>query len=198
MSPTAMLTLMFAAFAMFAWSASRRWRLLQVGGPATRLDHIAARLAGTWRYAFRQEKMDYYNPAGIAHKFIFAGFVVLLFRTLVLWGRGFYAPFNLWVLGPTQPLGQAYELVKDCLATLVILGTLVFFYYRLVVKPKRMALSFEGLLILVIIFTMMVADMTYDGASLSLASKYADYCARFGHAGAPATCAAPRGRPPAR
>src|SRR6516162_231136 len=146
MGQTAMLTLIFAAFAMFAWSASRRFQLLLVGRPAPNVvDHLAARLRGTWRYAFRQEKMDYYNPAGIAHKFIFAGFVVLLFRTLVLWGRGFYAPFNLWVLGPTQPLGQIYELAKDVLATLVIAGTLVFFYYRLVVKPRRMALSFEGL-----------------------------------------------------
>ncbi len=187
MSPTAMLTLIFAAFAMFAWSVSRRWRLLQIGGPASRLDHIAARLAGTWRFAFRQEKMDYYNPAGIAHKFIFTGFVVLLVRTLVLWGRGFYPPFNLWVLGPTQPLGQVYEFAKDCVATLVIIGTLVFFYYRIVVKPKRMSLSFEGLLILLIIFTMMVADMTYDGASLVLASKKTAFCDAPSHTG---TCAA--------
>ena len=105
MSPTAMLTLMVAAFAMFAWSASRRWRLAQIGRPlahGARLDYLATRLAGTWTYAFRQEKMDYYSPAGIAHKFIFAGFVVLLFRTLVLWGRGFYAPFNLLVLEPRR------------------------------------------------------------------------------------------------
>jgi Fe-S oxidoreductase len=185
-----MLTLIFAAFAMFAWSASRRWRLLQVGGPAERLDHLGTRLRGTWRYAFRQEKMDYYNPAGIAHKFIFAGFVVLLLRSLMLWGRGFSPTFNLWVLGPSQPLGAAYEFAKDTLATLVICGTLVFFYYRLVVKPKRMALSGEGLLILAIIFTMMVADMAYDGATLVLASKYADACTRFGHAGTVATCTA--------
>src|SRR5579884_1483536 len=125
MSPTAMLTLIFAAFAMFAWSASRRWRLIQVGRQVARpLDHLGTRLRGTWRFAFVQEKMDYYNPAGIAHKFIFAGFLLLLFRTLVLWGRGFYPPFNLWVLGPGQPLGQAYELAKDVLAVLVIAGTL--------------------------------------------------------------------------
>ena len=79
MSPTAMLTLMFAAIAMFSWSASRRWKLLQIGRPASRLDHLDARLKGTWRYAFRQEKMDYYNPAGIAHKLIFFGFIVLRF-----------------------------------------------------------------------------------------------------------------------
>jgi Fe-S oxidoreductase len=171
-----MLTLMFAAFAMFAWSASRRWQLLKIGRPESRLDFIPQRLAGTWRFAFRQEKMDYYNPAGIAHKFIFGGFVVLLVRTLILWGRGFYAPFGLWVLGPTQPLGMIYELLKDVFAVLVVFGTLVFFYYRLVVKPKRMALSLEGLLIIAIIFTMMVADMTYDGATLALTSQEYGLC----------------------
>ncbi len=177
MGPTAMLTLLFAAFAMFAWSASRRWQLLQIGAPsAERLDHVAARLRGTWRFAFRQEKMDYYNPAGFAHKLIFAGFVVLLFRTIVLWGRGFYPPFNLWGLAPTNPVGQAYEFVKDCMATLVIAGTLVFFYYRLIAKPRRMALSLEGLLIIAIIFTMMIADMTYDGASLLLGARHSSLC----------------------
>jgi Fe-S oxidoreductase len=190
MSPTAMLTLMFAAFAMFAWSASRRWRLLQVGRPVERLDHLAARIRGTWRYAFRQEKMDYYNPAGIAHKFIFFGFVVLLVRTLVLWGRGFYAPFNFWVLGPADPLGSVYEFAKDCMALLVLAGTFVFFYYRIFVKPDRMALSWEGIFILGIIATMMLADMTYDGASLVLGAQASAFCASPGHTGSAATCAA--------
>src|SRR5882672_8759250 len=192
MSPTAMLTLMFAAFAMFAWSASRRWRLLQTGRetPDSRIDHIGARLRGTWRFAFRQEKMDYYNPAGIAHKFIFAGFVLLNFREIILWGRGYYAPFNLWVLGPAQPLGQAYELVKDCLGVLVIFGTFVFFYYRLIVKPRRMALTFEGLLIIALILTLMLTDMTYDGASLVLAAKSAGVCGAATHADPATPCAA--------
>jgi Fe-S oxidoreductase len=176
MSPTAMLTLIFAAFAMFAWSASRRWQLLQIARPSSRLDHIGARLRGTWRYAFRQEKMDYYNPAGWAHKLIFTGFVVLLFNTLMLWGRGFYAPFNLWVLAPDKPLGAIYEFAKDCTAIGVVVGSLVFFYYRLVAKPKRMALTFEGLVIIGIIFTMMIADMAYNGAALVLASHKAALC----------------------
>src|SRR5579862_5659726 len=140
MSPTAMLILLFAANAMFLWSASRRWKLLQIGQAVeavNRLDHPTARAAGTWRFAFRQEKMDYYNPAGVAHKAIFAGFLVLQFRTLMLWGRGFYAPFNLFVLGPDQLLGQIYECGKDLFGAFVVCGTLVFFYYRIFIKPKR-------------------------------------------------------------
>ncbi|MGH7295240.1 MAG: (Fe-S)-binding protein [Polyangiaceae bacterium] len=176
LTAVAMFTLIFAAFAMFAWSASRRWELLQIGRGTNRLDHLAARLRGTWRYAFRQEKMDYYNPAGWAHKLIFTGFVVLLLRTIMLWGRGFYPAFDLFVLAPDQPLGAVYEFAKDTVATGVVVGTMVFFYYRLVAKPKRMALSVEGLIIIAIIFTMMVADMVYDGASLVLASQKAGLC----------------------
>ena len=190
MSPTAMVTLMFAAFAMFAWSASRRWRLLQIGRPASRLDHIADRARGTWRFAFRQEKMDYYNPAGIAHKAIFTGFVLLNIREVVLWGRGYYAPFNMWVLGPDQPLGQAYALLKDGLGVAVILGTFVFFYYRLILKPRRMALTFEGLLIIGIICTLMVTDMSLDGSSLVLASKAQAFCEGAQHAGTAGQCGA--------
>jgi Fe-S oxidoreductase len=191
MSPTAMLILIFAAFAMLAWSASRRWHLLLVGRPVPNpVDHVGTRVRGTWRFAFRQEKMDYYNPAGAAHKLIFTGFVLLNFREIVLWGRGFYAPFNLWVLSPAQPLGQSYEFLKDCLGLSVIGGTLVFFYYRLVVKPKRMALTFEGLAIIAIIFTLMVTDMTYDGASLVLASQKVRLCDLLVHLGSPRQCAA--------
>ena len=176
MGPIAMLSIIVGALAMFAWSASRRWQLLKVGRGVNRLDHLARRLEGTWRYAFRQEKMDYYNPAGIAHKLIFTGFIVLLLRTLILWGRGFYPAWNLLVLSPSTSLGQVYEFTKDIVATLVICGALVFVYYRVIRPQKRMSLSFEGLLILGIIITMMVSDMMYDGAGMVLASRKGELC----------------------
>ena len=189
MSPTAMLTLMFAAFAMFTWSASRRWRLLQVGQPANRLDHIAARARGTWRYAFRQEKMDYYNPAGIAHKLIFTGFVLLNVREMILWGRGYYPPFNMWIFGPGDTLGPVFEFSKDLLGIGTLIGTSVFFYYRVILKPKRMALTFEGLLIIGIISTLMLTDMGYDGTSLVLNAKQGALCDGPTHAGSAGLCA---------
>src|SRR5579864_6437132 len=128
MNPTAMLTLIVAALAMFTWSANRRWQLLKVGRTIaySPLRDLSARIKGTWRFAFRQEKMDYYSPAGIAHKLIFTGFVILLLRTLMLWGRGFVPTFSLWVLAPNTALGETYEFAKDIIATLVIVGAGVF------------------------------------------------------------------------
>ena len=109
--------------------------------------------------------MRRYWWAGIAHLAIFFGFVVLLFRSLVLFGRGYSEGFTFWgIFGLNNPFGLAYAFVKDVIVVLVLLSTLVFFYYRLIARLQRMTLSFEGVLILLIIFTMMVAELVYTGA----------------------------------
>ncbi|MBX3202101.1 MAG: (Fe-S)-binding protein [Labilithrix sp.] len=177
MNPTAMLILIVAAHVVFAWSAIRRWQLLRLGRFTNRFDRIPERLAAVFRYAFAQEKMNYYQPTGWAHKLIFVGFLVLTLRTLVLWGRGFDPSWNLFILGPTQPLGKVYEFAKDIVAVLVVTGVSVFVYYRVIRPQKRMTLHWEGLLILGIIGTMMVADVLYDGAALVLVHKHAELCA---------------------
>ncbi len=183
MNPTWMLTMLVALSAAFAWSANRRWQLLKVGRDEDRSGDLIARLKGTYEYAFVQKKMGYYPVAGLAHKLIFVGFLVLLLRSLMLWGRGFDPTFSLWVLGPKPvhlplvgdvPLGALYEFLKDVTASLVLVGALVFVYLRIVKHETRMTLSGEGLLILGIIITMMLADMVYDGASTVLWRRYAD------------------------
>ena len=176
MNPTAMLILIVAAHVVFLWSAIRRWQLLRIGKFVNRFDRIPERLSAVFRYAFAQEKMSYYQPAGWAHKLIFVGFLVLTLRTLVLWGRGFDSSWNLLVLGPTQPLGKVYEFAKDIVAVLVVVGASVFIYYRVVRPQKRMTLHWEGLLILGIIVTMMLADVLYDGASLTLVTRHSELC----------------------
>src|SRR5271155_169873 len=177
MNPTWMLTMLVALSAAFAWSANRKWQLLKVGRGEDRSGDLIERLKGVYEYALVQKKMSYYPLAGLAHKFIFIGFVALLLRSLMLWGRGFDPAFSLWILGPTPthlplvgavPIGEIYEFIKDVTASLVILGALVFLYYRGVRHESRMTLSGEGILILGIIVTMMVADMVYDGASTVL------------------------------
>src|SRR5262249_23589053 len=163
MNPTMMLTLLVSAWAAFAWSANRRWQLLKVGRSENRLDQIGKRLKLVYEFAIVQKKMNYYPLAGVAHKLIFVGFVVLLLRSLILWGRGFDPAFNFWIFGDAPvrlpllgavPLGGIYEWLKDVFAILVLAGTAVFFYYRLIRPQKRMALPPDGLLHPVINATM--------------------------------------------
>src|SRR5688572_18539793 len=172
-----MLLLIVIAHAVFFWSALRRWQLLRTGTWVNRFDRIPERIGAVVRYALAQEKMNYYQPAGWAHKLIFIGFIVLLLRTLLLWGRGIDPAWNLFILGPNQAVGKVYEFAKDCVAIMVLVGVSVFIYYRVVRPQKRMTLHWEGLLILGIIGTMMIADLLYDGSALVLADKYPRLCA---------------------
>ena len=168
MNPFVMTLMLVVAVALFAWQIQRRWRLMRLGPNENRFDQIGERLRRTWRFAFVQERMRRYWWAGIAHWGIFIGFVVLLFRSLVLFARGYSPEFTYWgIFDKTNAFGAAYSFIKDVFIILVILATLVFFYYRLVQRLKRMTLSFEGLLILLIIFTMMWADIFYEGARVA-------------------------------
>jgi Fe-S oxidoreductase len=183
-NPVAMLSMLVAALAAFAWSANRRWQLLKVGQPESRLDQLGRRVAVTHRYGIKQEKMHKYPSAGRAHHLIFIGFIVLLLRTLILWGRGFDAASGFFLFNPGQltnvfgmklALGDIYGFLKDIFALGVIAGAAHFFYLRVSVKPARMTLSGEGLLIIVIILTMMLADILYDGSVIALHQKLASY-----------------------
>lgn len=187
MNPPLMIGLIVVAHAVFFWSVLKRWQLLRVARPAMRFDRIDERLLATWQYAFKQEKMDYYQPAGLAHKLIFGGFIVLLLRTLILWGRGIDPSFSLFILGPDASLGKVYEFAKDLVAVGVVFGALTFVYFRAIRPQKRMTLHWEGLLILGIITVMMIADMAYDGASLVLVTRGKEFCAAGGIASA-STC----------
>lgn len=171
MNPLAMLSIIVAALAAFGWSADHRWQLLQVGGWTSRFDRLNERVGKVLRYGVKQEKMYKYRGAGLAHQMVFLGFGVLLLRTILLWGRGFEADFGLVLLHPGKVLGDGYNLIKDTFAVLVLLGASYFLYLRIAVKPARMTLSGEGILILGIIVTMMLADITYDGASTVLHQK---------------------------
>ncbi|MET0391274.1 MAG: (Fe-S)-binding protein [Polyangiales bacterium] len=176
MNPALMLVILLSTLGYFAWTAARRTLVLFKAQPDPRFDAdglaLGPRVMNTLVYAFGQKKMPYYRGAGLAHIPIFFGFVVLLLRVLMLWGRGFDRDFDMFgVLALTNPVGVTYNLLKEAFGVLVLLGCSVFFYYRLVAKPKRMTLSGEGLVILGLISVMMLGDMLYDAASLLLEAR---------------------------
>jgi len=171
MSPLFMTILLLTGWGVFAYSARRRWNLMMVGTAEKRFDQIGLRLWRTLFYGFGQWRMKRYPLAGTAHIMIFAGFAILLQRTLILWGRGFDESFNLWILGPETMMGKMYSIQKDFFVVLVLIGTIVFTYLRVVKRLSRMTLGTEGLVILGIIFVMMVGDVFYDGALVALATK---------------------------
>jgi Fe-S oxidoreductase len=174
MNPVAMVALVVGLHAIFAYSALRRWDLMMVGAGINRFDQLPARVSSVLEYVLGQRKMHYYRLAGLAHHVIFVAFGVLLLNTLILWGRGVYAPFNFFLFGPDQILGQIYEPIKELVALLALVGALAFVYLRVVKKTRRMTLSGEALVILGIIITMMASDLLYSGAMLALHSRWSE------------------------
>ena len=156
-----MLLALLVSLGVFAYSASRRWKLLRIGPTELKFDHLGERIGRTVRFAFGQARMPRYRGTGIGHILIFFGFLVLLLRSLILFARGFVdnPQFGYWIFEQGMVLGNIYSLVKDVFIALVIAGTLIFFYYRLINRQKRMTQSGEALLILLIIFVMMIADV---------------------------------------
>jgi len=171
MNPIVMTLVLVLSLAVFAWQVVRRWRLMTIGPGENRFDRIGERVGRTLRFAIAQARMPRYTAAGVAHILIFFGFLVLLINSLILFGRGYAPTFTFWGLfAHGSWLGDVYSLVKDVFIVLVVVGTLVFFYYRLVARLKRMTLSAEGALILLIIFVMMLADVLYWGTDEVLAA----------------------------
>ena len=173
MSPLGMALLLIAGWGLFFWSASRRWRLLFIGPPVNRFDRPGERVKRMMRFAIGQWRMPRHRLAGIAHIFIYAGAVIMLLRGLMLFARGFTADpaFGFWILntGPDgTALGHLYALVKDIFLVLVLVGVLVYFYFRVLRRLSRLSLNFEGILILLILSTLMLSDALYDGAGHAL------------------------------
>ena len=89
-------TLLFAlvligSIAAFAYTASRRWQLLTIGGPPdVRWDRPLERLRGLLELGIFQKKMWWDGYAGLYHMLIFSGFVVLSVRTLSLVLEGLF------------------------------------------------------------------------------------------------------------
>ncbi|MCK4659751.1 MAG: (Fe-S)-binding protein [Phycisphaerae bacterium] len=173
MNPYVMTLLLAVGWGAFIfWTAQRRWRLMRVGAPAMRFDHLGKRFALMVRFALGQWRMPRHRLAGVAHIFIYAGAVIMLLRALILFARGYVDDphFGYWIFttGPDgAPLGHLYSLLKDILVVLVLVGIGIFFYFRVIKQLPRMTLNFEGMLILAILTGLMLTDALYDGASMA-------------------------------
>ncbi|MBI5866139.1 MAG: hypothetical protein HZB38_16845, partial [Planctomycetes bacterium] len=186
MSALLMLLILVVGLGLFARTASHRWKLMFAAkAPAVRSDNPSRRVRQVLRYVFGQARMFRYRGAGIAHALIFGGFVVLALRTIVLVARGFtgYCPvdfygvgyrpgpgFGFWIFDDDTWLGAVYLFIKDLVGVGVIVGVAYFLIMRLVVRPKRIELSREGVLILLLILALMLADMVYEATAIIMTS----------------------------
>jgi Fe-S oxidoreductase len=179
MSFVATLLLVFAGLAIFVHTAYGRTAVLLGMRPAQRLDQPGRRTAALLRFGFGQKRMvdPEERTPGVMHVFIFAAFVVLAVRTVMLFTMGFSETALGILTVPAHAfwtehavllrLYQGYLLAKDVVAFLALVGVAYFLWLRLVVKPDRLTPSWEALLILGFIAGLMVSEYIF-GASRML------------------------------
>ncbi len=152
--------------------------------PGNRLDRVPERLGALLRFGFGQRRMvdpEEFVP-GLMHVMIFAAFMVLSVRTVMLFVMGF-STTALEVLsnldGPwwqDQPLLHTlygvYLFAKDIVALLAVVGVTYFFWLRLVVKPARLTKSNEALLILGFIGGLMISEFLFGASHLTATTPY--------------------------
>ncbi|MGZ3460567.1 MAG: (Fe-S)-binding protein, partial [Archangium sp.] len=178
MSPIITGLLLVAGLSVFVMTMAGRIGVLLAMKPENRLDHIPQRAVALLRFGLGQKRMvdpEEFTP-GLMHLFIFAAFLVLALRTLMLFSMGFSTtalevltdlgdPF--WVAHPALlDAYRVYLLAKDVVAVGALLGCAYFAYLRASVKPDRMSPSWEAYLILGFIGGLMVTEFFFGGSHM--------------------------------
>lgn len=181
MNPVAMTIILIVGWLAFFWSSWLKFRILLKMQPEPRFDRPYERTKRTIIFALGQARMARYFTAGVSHMLIFWGFLLLLLRSLMLWGRGYSESFCLWILCDNTT-GKLYALFKDLFIIVVFLAATVAIINRLVNRKgsaSRMTHTFEAYLILFIIWVMMVFDGLYDWANVVYHAKTAGEAIQF-------------------
>jgi Fe-S oxidoreductase len=181
--PWMMILALAFAFGAFTYLMWPKLRLLRVARHRPELvSDIPSRIRNMLTIAFGQKKMFLLKREigpGLMHAFIFWGFLVIQVRFIYLVALAFQPAFPGDLPAGTpgssglgalvDPLWQIpfvhhpYALLKD-LTEIVVLAMVGYAWWRRVkVRPKRLTLSPEGLLILLMIMMVVVTDFGLDG-----------------------------------
>ncbi len=135
-------TVIFAVVLVAAWVAfiarvSQLVRLLRLGRPENRLDHIGERVKYFFLMVLGQRGVLRDPLPGIAHFFTFWGFIIIQLDALNLWAEGFH--FTLPVV-----TSRAFAVVLDFFIFMAFLAIIEFTYRRLILRPKQLSSNTHG------------------------------------------------------
>lgn len=125
-----------AAIALFSLNARKIIRNIRLGKPIDRSDQPSKRLALLLKVAFGQSKMAKRPVAFVLHLFVYIGFVIINLEVLEIIIDGLFGTHRIFA----APLGGMYNVLIasfEILALLVLIGVIVFFARRNILRIKR-------------------------------------------------------------
>jgi Fe-S oxidoreductase len=158
-----LLVLAFLGFGAFLWRAWRLYRYMRLGRDEARIDHPWRRLRDELVVYLGQRKLlkRPYYVRGLAHAFIFWGFLVITIGTVDLLLNGIFG-FHLPGAG-----SALFAWTIDIFAVLVLASIAIALVRRLFFKPPRMHIALDGYIILGLIAILMVTLLIFEGAGVA-------------------------------
>jgi len=163
-----LLLLILATLSIFARRAYLLIRLLKLGRPENRFDHLGSRL----KYVLGQvlaercslknvSKGDY---AGIGHLLLFYGFSLFFISYLFHIAEGFYEGLSPSIFG--SMINNLFFLCLDVAGLIVIAVILWAAIRRYLIRPDRLEPTFEAAIILMVVFSLMLLNYVVEGLRL--------------------------------
>ncbi|HAF10683.1 MAG TPA: hypothetical protein DCK98_11470 [Chloroflexi bacterium] len=150
----------FGAFAYRAW---KLYRYLRLGWNEDRRAHLGKRIRDELVIYLLQRKLlkRPYYIRGVAHAFIFWGFIVITMGTVDLLASGL---FGLRMPGAESGF---FVWAVDVFAALVLASIVLALVRRAFFKPARMHIALDGYIILGLIATLIVSLLAFENAGLA-------------------------------
>ncbi|HEX8036379.1 MAG TPA: heterodisulfide reductase-related iron-sulfur binding cluster, partial [Ktedonobacterales bacterium] len=130
--------LLVAAWVAFAVRIRKLVRLMLLGRPENRFDHIGERIKYFALMVLGQRGVLRDPLPGIAHFFTFWGFIIIQLDALNLWAMGLN--FTLPIIS-----SRAFAVLLDVSIILAFLALIEFTYRRLVLRPKQLESQGHGM-----------------------------------------------------
>lgn len=159
-----------AAIGAFGYRCYQRVQHLRLGRVTGPWGQWRSRLWDVLVFVVGQARLFRFKGTGLAHVFIFWGFVLLLPTIIQALLEGLFPGFLLPFFATFGPL----LLLQDFIALAVIAAVLYGLYYRMLVRPVRYRGShqFEGNLVLCFILTIMVTLLCHAGIRQTLGEAH--------------------------
>src|SRR5215469_4781980 len=130
--------LLIAAWVAFALRIRQLIRLMRLGRPENRFDHLGARIKYFVLMVLGQRGVLRDPLPGIAHFFTFWAFIIIQLDALNLWAQGFH--FTLPVIS-----SRPFAVILDIFVILAFVALIEFAYRRLVLRPKQLESQHHGM-----------------------------------------------------
>jgi Fe-S oxidoreductase len=154
------------AFGLFAQRAFLLVRLLRLGRPENRFDHLLSRFTRAIVVTVSQwcnlKSVKRGDVSGIGHSFMFWGFCLFLLSYVIFIGFGY--GFGLYPHLTDNAFEQVFYSILDIAAVLVMASLVWAAIRRYIIKPQRLQghPSAEAAVILALVFSLMILHIFSD------------------------------------